>query len=48
MAEKQILSFKLDPQLEQVYYQQANACRIENIVLNDAMILSYDATSDRV
>jgi hypothetical protein len=44
MTEKQILSFKPGPRLTNI----PSACRIANIALNDAMILSYDANLGRM
>jgi hypothetical protein len=43
MAEKQILSLKPAPRLEQIGDENSSACRIANIALKDAMILFYDA-----
>ena len=44
MAEKKILSFKPARDLNRSATNIPSACRITNIALNDAMILSYDAT----
>ena len=48
MTEKQILGFKPAPRLEQGATNIPSACRIANIALNDAMILSYDANLGRM
>ena len=48
MAEKQILSLKPAPRLEQVCDEHSGAYKIANIALNDAMILPYNANPGRM
>jgi hypothetical protein len=48
MAEKQILSLKPAPRLEQVGDENSERYRIANIALNDAMILPYNANPGRM
>jgi hypothetical protein len=48
MTEKQILGFNPAPRLEHIAISLPSACRIANIALNDAMILSHDENPDRM
>ena len=48
MAEKQILSLKPTPRLEQLGDEHSKRGMIANIALNDAMILPYDANPGRM
>jgi hypothetical protein len=48
MAEKQILSLKPTPRLEQSATNIPSACMIANIALNDAMIQPYGANPGRI
>ena len=47
MSEKQILSLKPAPRLEQVGYKHSE-CKTANIAQNDAMILPHDANPGRM